>query len=195
MKYVLPFVIGMFLCVGAKSQINADYLADSYRINKNGMFVLSGFSIANITSSLIGLQNNNATNTAFHQMNIGWNGVNLILGASGLWQAYHPKNYSNATESMRFGLKTEQLFLVNAVLDIGYIAGGALVKETRYRNPSNWNQATGWGNAIMYNGSFLLAFDGVMYVLHHHHNKKIWNAMQQIQLGYLPNGFNLSVKF
>ncbi|MCU0441523.1 MAG: hypothetical protein MUE96_03920 [Bacteroidia bacterium] len=165
------------------------------QLQKVGMATLSSFAIANITVSAIGLSSENASNKAFHQMNIGWNSVNIILGASGLRQAYRTKPFTNDVQALKAGEKMETIFLVNAALDMAYIAGGAWIKETRYRNSAQWNQLTGWGNAVMYNGVFLLVFDGMMYALHRNNNEKLWQKLQTTQIGFSPNGFQCIVQF
>lgn len=193
-QYHLAFIFFIYSCF-ATAQSLTEYQTNNEHLQKFGMAALTGFALANITTSAIGLSSTNEANKAFHQMNIGWNGVNLILGASGLWQANRVKPFTNDVQALKAGEKMETIFLVNAALDIAYISGGALIKETRNRNTEQWNQQTGWGNAVMYNGAFLLVFDGVMYALHKNNNEKLWRKLQGIQLGYSPNGVQCIVKF
>lgn len=194
MKYiVLAFVIISWLPLNA--QTIEEFTRQFKHTQQSGMYVLSGFATTNIAVSAIGVSSENATNKAFHQMNIGWNGVNLVLGATGLIQLNRVKPFNNDVKALHAGERVETIFLVNAVLDIAYITGGAWLKETRYRNTSQWDNLTGWGNAVMYNGVFLLVFDGIMYSLHRYNNEKLWHKLQKVQLGYSPNGFKCIVKF
>lgn len=182
-------------CLLLKAQSVEQYSKKYHSFQRNGMYILTGFAGVNMIASSFSLSTSNNVNKSFHQMNIGWNGINILLGVVGLRKAYQAKPFTDKLEALKKGKKMETLFLVNTTLDIAYIVGGALVKETRYRNTEQWNQLTGWGNAIMYNGVFLFAFDGVMYALHKQHNQKLWAHLQAVEVGYSPNGFRCIVKF
>jgi hypothetical protein len=194
MKYFIVIFISIFVS-NIFCQTTADITQQCRRTQLNGMYALSGFAVSNIAVSTFSLGGSNNANQSFHQMNIGWNGVNLILGASGIWQQCKNKPATNLQEAIKQSIKTEKIFLTNAALDVAYIIGGFYVRETRYRQPEQWNQRTGWGNAIIYNGSFLLLFDGVMYAINRKYTNKLLSATRGIQIGFSNNSIHTVVKF
>jgi hypothetical protein len=68
--------------------------------------------------------------------------------------------------------KTEKIFLINTGLDIGYLAGGLLLRSTAKTNISKRDQFNGFGNSLLMQGGFLFVFDLTAYMIHNRHSKK-----------------------
>jgi len=115
-----------------------------------GMGTLNGWALANITTgSMLALQTDDPQQAAFHQMNAGWNTVNLALATTSL-----------ILDRPVAPQKVARMFWINTALDVGYMAGGLALRQRglRLEEPS----LVGWGESIFLQGSFLFVFDGVM---------------------------------
>jgi hypothetical protein len=65
-------------------------------------------------------------------------------------------------------LSTENLYLINAALDIGYIGGGILM--WRFSEKSKKPELLkGYGQSVILQGSFLLVFDLIIYGIQRNH--------------------------
>lgn len=115
-----------------------------------GMGTLNGWAMANIaTGSVLALTEEDPQRAAFHQMNAGWNTVNLALATASLLrdQPVEPS-------------KLAKVFWINTAVDVGYVAGGLLLRQQGVQQGRpEW---VGWGESIAVQGSFLFVFDGVM---------------------------------
>ena len=123
---------------------------DAERTLSAGMGTLNGWALANITTgTLLALQEDDPQQAAFHQMNAGWNTVNLALATTSLLR-------DRPVEPQ----KLARVFWINAGLDVGYMAGGLLLRQRGLSQERP--ELVGWGDAILLQGGFLLVFDGVM---------------------------------
>lgn len=112
------------------------------------MWALNGWALGNATS-LAGVMNADPQSASFHQMNVGWGLVNAGLASYGL-------SNNKPIEPQ----KLERIFWINSALDVVYIASGFWLRtEGEKRGNPQW---IGWGDSIMIQGGFLLAFDSVM---------------------------------
>jgi len=55
------------------------------------------------------------------------------------------------------------LLMINAGLDVAYIAGGFLMKEMAKTRPNKQDMLKGYGRSLILQGGFLLAFDIILY--------------------------------
>lgn len=108
----------------------------------------------------------------FHQMNVLWNTVNIGLAVPGYLKAKRANLSLSFAETIRMQHKTEKIFLINTGLDIGYMAGGLLLRSTAKTNISKRDQFNGFGNSLLMQGGFLFVFDLTAYVIHNRHSKK-----------------------
>lgn len=145
-------------------------LRSQFSINRAGMFVLGSWAIANIATGIAGHFLASGTRRAFHQMNAMWNTVNLAIAVAG---------YIGATgEPTRQGLaayeqllSAETIYLLNAGLDLGYMGAGAWMWERGLRVSSpTWR---GFGQSVMLQGAFLLAFDLAMWGVQRHNRSQL----------------------
>lgn len=110
---------------------------------------------------------------AFHQMNAMWNTVNLALALPGYIKAKKEIPTDNLQLSLRQQQNTEQAFLFNSGLDMAYITAGFLLRSMALHQQSKAAQWRGFGNGLVVQGTFLLAFDLTAYTLHRRHGRKL----------------------
>jgi hypothetical protein len=142
---------------------------------KTDMLVLGGWALGNMAVSGILLSNTkNGVTKGFHQMNIGWNAVNLTIAGFGYVAALKsdPSTF-DLFGSIDEHYKLQRLFIFNAGLDVGYIAAGAFLMERSKSRLKKPEQMKGFGQAVVVNGAFLFAFDLVNYFIQSGHNDKI----------------------
>ncbi|SDA95482.1 hypothetical protein SAMN03080617_04083 [Algoriphagus alkaliphilus] len=170
-------------------------LSDFNRIrldyNQKGMIILGSWAVGNMVWGGIGASQTFGQNKAFHQMNLYWNSVNLMIAGFGYWQATKevPGTDFWATVEAQQGI--EKVLLLNGALDVAYMAGGFFMKERGLRKGND--RLIGFGKSVILQGAFLLAFDGVMYGFHHVHGKELPDLVQNISLG--PTGVYFRMNF
>jgi hypothetical protein len=158
--------------------------------SKTDMMILGGWALGNMAVSGILLANTEGgVSKGYHQMNIGWNAVNLTIAGFGYLAAMK----SNPASFDLFGsidehYKLQKIFLFNAGLDVGYMAAGAYVIERSKSTLKNPEQIKGFGQAIIVNGAFLFVFDLANYFIQSGQNDKI-------RLLLTGNGMGLSFHF
>ncbi len=142
----------------------------SIKTNTTGMYVLGGWAIANIAGGAVGWANSSGSNMYFHQMNLFWNTVNLGIAGFALYNNLN-SNLSGLTDSMimQKHIKTENIYLFNAGLDVIYIGTGFLLKYLSTNNTKRKDILFGYGNSLIVQGSFLLVFDLIMWLTQHNH--------------------------
>ncbi|MGG9960473.1 DUF6992 family protein [Ferruginibacter sp. SUN106] len=168
--------------VGAQNTTLLSFEKKRVAADKTGMTVLGSWAAANMLVSTIALNSSNREAHYFNEMNIIWNGFNLSLATIGYLHARKSSfTNSNLTDVLKHQNKTEKTFLFNAGLDVAYVTGGALLKE-RSRRKTDPSRLTGYGNAVMVNGSFLFLFDLAMYLVHRQHGKQLNNFTNKLQV-------------
>ena len=157
--------------------------------NEKGMLILGGWAVGNMVWGGIAASQTSGQTKAFHQMNMYWNSVNLLIAGFGYWQATKESPGTDFWATIYAQQSVEKILLFNAALDIAYIAGGLYLKERGLR--INKDQFVGFGKSIILQGAFLLTFDAVMYTFQHVHAKELPQLVNQISLG--PTGFSLTI--
>ncbi|MFC5624545.1 DUF6992 family protein [Algoriphagus winogradskyi] len=157
--------------------------------NEKGMMILGGWAVGNMIWGGIAAGQTTGQTKAFHQMNLYWNTVNLVIAGFGYWQATKENAGTDFWSTMDAQQNMEKILLFNAALDIAYIAGGLYLKERGLRIDKD--KFVGFGKSIILQGAFLLTFDAVMYTFHHTHAKELPQIVNQISLG--PTGFNIRI--
>jgi hypothetical protein len=100
----------------------------------------------------------------FGQMNLFWNVVNLSIAGFALYGNYTTDaSMMNGQEMLAKHLKTENILLINSVLDVGYIGAGFLMRHLSAGSAKREDLLKGYGNSVIMQGAFLLVFDLVMY--------------------------------
>jgi hypothetical protein len=173
------FVILAISLAFAQETETIDFYNKSNKINTTGMYVLGGWAIANIASGAVGWANSTGSAKYFHQMNLFWNTVNLGIAGFAL--------YSNLTDNISIlssdemllkHTKTENLYLINAGLDVVYIGTGFLLKHLSVNNLNRQDLLKGYGNSIIMQGGFLMIFDLIMWGIQRNHKLDFLNGAE-----------------
>ncbi|MCK7526178.1 MAG: hypothetical protein MZV64_55535 [Ignavibacteriales bacterium] len=92
----------------------------------------------------------------FISLMLCWNVVNLGIAAFGYFNAVNsdPSSMTNLEIIKDFN-SLQNLLLLNAGLDVAYIATGFYLKE-RSKNSSSSERLRGYGNSLLLQGGFLL---------------------------------------
>ena len=139
------------------------------------MFTLGAWSLGNmaVNGTLLALRSNipsenRPSSYYFQQMNVFWNVVNLGLAAGGLYGAFteNPRGVP-LFETINQQASIERILLLNAGLDVAYIAAGAWMLERSKNANDNANLWQGYGQSLIFQGAFLLLFDVGVYAIHH----------------------------
>ncbi len=191
---LLSLIMGLALNAQIDSrQTLADFDAARLNLNKQGMQILGAWALLNIGWSASQLGQSNSIKQSYHQMNIGWNAVNLAIAGFGYYQSIQGLEWLSISESLQEQYAIEKILAVNAALDLAYVAGGLYLKEyaRRQDNPGRFD---GFGRAVMVNGAFLLTFDIIMYWVHKHHfNQDLLPVLDNLRLG--PQQVGLQINF
>lgn len=134
-------------------------------INRGGMGTLIGWAVANIGVGAVGWATTEGRWRAFHQMNVAWNAVNLGIGIAGyLGSSGASEPPGGPVDALDESRGIQQILLLNAGLDVAYVAGGGWLREVgRSRDEPSF---VGWGEGMMVQGAFLLGLDAVLWSLH-----------------------------
>ncbi len=157
--------------------------------NQKGMLILGSWAVGNMVWGGIGASQSSGEVKAFHQMNVYWNAVNLAIAGFGYWQATKEVPGNDFWATMEAQQSMEKILLVNAALDVAYMAGGLYLKERGMRKDND--RLIGFGKSVILQGAFLMAFDAVMYGFHHAHAGELPELVQNISLG--PTGFSINI--
>ena len=151
-----------------------DFYIKSNQINTTGMYVLGGWAVSNLAGGAIGWANSTGSAKYFHQMNVFWNTVNLGIAGFALYNnLYADINLLSADEMLSKHIKTENLYLINAGLDVVYIGTGFLLKHFSTTSPNKQDLLKGYGNSVILQGGFLMAFDLIMWGIQRNHRLEL----------------------
>ncbi len=157
--------------------------------NQKGMLILGSWAVGNMIWGGIGASQSMGENKAFHQMNLYWNSVNLIIAGLGYWQATKESPVTDFWQTMDAQNGIEKILLFNAALDLAYMGGGLYLKERGLRKSNE--RLIGFGKSVILQGAFLLVFDGIMYSFHSAHAKDLPGIVQNLSLS--PTGVALRI--
>lgn len=151
----------------------AEYNSQRNKTDEKLMLGLGGWATSNFIVSGIGWATvPDGEAHYFHQMNVMWNTVNLGLAIPGYIKARKANSSMSFAETIKAQQKTEKIFLINTGLDVGYMAGGLLLRSEARSNPKKQDKFNGYGNSLLLQGGFLFAFDLTAYIIHQRHAKK-----------------------
>jgi hypothetical protein len=166
-RFSLILLLFLFTAISSFSQeISRDFYSQSLRVNNAGMMVLGSWAVANIGGGAYGWARGSGDTKYFHQMNVFWNVVNLSIAGFALYNNYS-LDYSmmNTDELMKRHMNTEKILLINAGLDIGYMGAGLLMRHFSNTSAKRPDLLRGYGNSLLLQGGFLLAFDAILYLV------------------------------
>ncbi len=159
-------------------------------INSAGMLVLGSWAVGNILLGTYGNFSANGEAKYFHQFNAIWNSVNLGIAVFGYLnaQSSDPSSMTNFQILDEYN-SLQSFLLLNAGLDLAYIAVGAYLKE-RAKISSSSNRLRGYGNSLFLQGGFLLLFDITLYFIHQ--NNASVNLYPYLE-SFMKNGVGLTL--
>ena len=149
-------------------------------------FTLGGYALANIAASGIAATQTSGETRYFHRMGVYWNLVNLgIAGLGLLGSRKQQPGQESLDQAVRRHETMKQTLLLNAGLDVAYLAGGAYLIERANRptDTGNPDQLRGYGKAVMVQGGFLLAFDVVNYLIFKKRDKQEESLIKATESG------------
>ena len=191
MKKTLLFS-GLLLSQSIFGQVT-DFQKEFNSINENLMLSLGSYALANFAISGVAyFSSEDEYSKRYHEMNVMWNTVNMGLALPGYIKARRGGQPMTRAEMLKAQKKTESIFLINDVLDLGYIATGIWMREVAPNQLDQEDLFKGYGNSLILQGSFLLAFDAVAYYIHHNHGKKL-QAFEKVSLSSTQLGIGLRV--
>lgn len=131
-----------------------------YTYQKQAMPVLLGWSAGSILAGLLWMGSERKLWRGLGSQFLGWGAIDGLIAGFALRGAI--KNASrldsgaiSPVEHQRQWLQFERFVWLNVLLDLGYIAGGAWLRQRNPKDPQK--QGMGWG--IILQGGFLLAWD------------------------------------
>ena len=192
MKRKTLLFIGLLLSQSIFGQVT-DFQKEFNSINENLMLSLGSYALANFAISGVAyFSSEDEYSKRYHEMNVMWNTVNMGLALPGYIKARRGGQPMTRAEMLKAQKKTESIFLINDVLDLGYIATGIWMREVAPNQLDQEDLFKGYGNSLILQGSFLLAFDAVAYYIHHNHGKKL-PAFEKVSLSPTQLGIGLRV--
>lgn len=178
----------------AFAQESTNFFPKSNRINRTGMMVLGGWAIANMATGTYGSLKFSGEEKYFHQMNLMWNVVNAGIASYAIYQFYSTDFASYTTaQQLSKHIDTERLYLINAGLDVLYIAGGVILINASKRNEKRRDLLNGYGKSVILQGGFLLVFDLAMYFIQYNHRINFGTHIQTLNIN--PMGLSASITF
>ena len=178
--------------------------SESLAITRTGMYVLGGWAVANIAGGAYGWATATGSAKYFGQMNLFWNVINLSIAGIGLYSNQNTGISDLAVNEMISKLiKTENILLINAGLDVAYMGAGFLLRHYSSRSVNRHDMLKGYGNSVILQGAFLFVFDLALYGILHSHRLgagfEIASAITpgniNLQIGAGIQGFRLALNF
>lgn len=163
-------------------------------INETAMLVLGSWAAGNILVGTYGNFKSSGEAKYFQQFNAMWNVVNLGIAAFGYLNALNsdPTSMTNL-EILNDYNSLQSFLLLNAGLDVAYIATGFYLKE-RSKNSVSSERLRGYGNSLLLQGGFLLLFDVALYFIHQNNaNLNLYPHLESLLVGGIGIGINLKL--
>ncbi len=199
MKYLIIKSLATIFVIGLSSSFAQSITSKQLQgfqherndINQTAMLVLGSWAVGNILVGTYGNFKSNGEAKYFHHFNAMWNVVNLGIAAFGYFNAVNsnPATMTNL-EILKDYNSLQNFLLLNAGLDVAYIMTGFYLKE-RSKNSSSAERLKGYGNSLLLQGGFLLAFDVASYFIHQNNaNIHLYPQLESLLAGGIGFGIN-----
>lgn len=177
-KRLLSLLLMPMMYSSAQSYSLESYHNDGWRTNKTAMTVLGGWATSNIAVSGVLLGQHQGAERAFHQMNVGWNLVNLSIAGLGYWHSSRQlrRPPGSPGEILRQQQKIRQSLLFNAGLDLAYVTAGAWMMDRGVHANRPDARLEGFGKSLLLQGGFLFLFDLSFFLIHQRSDKKLFQS-------------------
>ena len=168
-----------------------DFYTQNIKINNTGMYILGSWAVLNIATGAYGWSEYSGDRMYFNQMNLFWNVVNVSIAGFALYSNYTGDiSGFSQQELMEKLVKTENILLINAGLDVGYIGTGFLLRHLSGKSDKRADLLKGYGSSLILQGGFLLVFDLVLYgVL----RADRMDFLNNVNMAMLPDGFMIGL--
>ncbi len=168
-----------------------------YAIAKTGFTVLGSWAAINIGAGILGQKHSSGERKQFYRANTIAGLVDMAFAGIGYFASKRMAGKPhNAVETFKKQEFAEKLFLFSVGLDIGAIAYGLYTKERANKftgEKRDWLKAA--GKALILHGAFLIAFDGILYILQAKNGSRLHRTLQNLSLQTNENGFGVSYRF
>lgn len=191
-------LIILFIFVSIPFAFSQDYQSfynHSLQINTVGMYTLGGWAVTNMVTGAIGWKQKTGATQYFYQMNFFWNVVNLGIAGYALYNnSVTDFSTWNSETIMDKHIQSENLYLINAGLDIVYMGTGMFLRHISKNKTKNKDLLKGYGNSVVLQGAFLFMFDLVMFGIQHQHQIQFLNS-NDLSLAVNPQAVSLKFIF
>lgn len=162
---ILTLIILAQITLQAQESPLLEFNEGRIKHQKSAMLVLGSWAVGNIALGSILQGSAQGETKYFHQMNAGWNLVNLGIAAAGYFAiARTDLSQLDLAGSLSEYHRFQKLLLFNGGLDLAYVAGGFYMIERSKRPGTNRpERLAGFGKSIILQGAFLFAFDLTAY--------------------------------
>ena len=189
---IIAFIFILFIPSGL-AQGHQEFFSRSLDINRSGMYFLGGWALSNMAVGTYGWIRYEGDTKYFQQMNAAWNLVNAAIATYALFNiAGTNVSLMTDNEIMRRQIRSENIFLINAGLDLLYMAGGAWMIHASSQREKHRDLLKGYGQAVILQGAFLFVFDLVKFGIQYSHRQ---NFISELNLGLTPNGVGMMIHF
>lgn len=183
--------------IGVDAQTNENLMSfNEMRLErqKTGMWVLGAWALGNIGTGIALSSRRDGSAKYFHQMNAGWNLVNLGIASMGYLAAVRTDPSAGGLyESVQSQYQIQKILLLNTGLDVAYMAGGAYLIERSKNDRKNPDRLKGFGQSILLQGGFLFVFDLAQYAWLASSNETLKTLLGS--MGPTPDGIGLTLRF
>ncbi|MBO0356871.1 hypothetical protein J0X19_02840 [Hymenobacter sp. BT186] len=147
---------------------------------ERGMAVLGAWALLNLLISGYQVNRSGVRTEAvyFHQMNLGWNFVNVALAVWGMLRA-QPNHVGGLTlpDSLTAQFTFEKILLFNAGLDVAYVCIGSWLRARAASADRLPERLLGFGRSLWLQGGFLFVFDVSFYLVYHQQASRLLNLL------------------
>ena len=195
-KTIIFILTGLLMCGKMNGQnLNWDSLNKRrLELNRQHLYILGAWGAANVIQGSISASNSTGSTRYFHQMNAYWNGVNVAIAGLGLLGLkYQLKQSFGPAQMIQEQRALEKFLLLNTGLDAAYISTGLYLRERGLRLNNDRNK--GFGNSLIFQGSFLLVLDLVQYFAHEKNGRALQDQVNKLQWNVGAGGVGLTYRF
>jgi hypothetical protein len=174
---------GLVMLSMAQSTDAERFFKQNQQIRKKGMLVLGSWAAGNMIVGGIGTATTDGTTRYFHQMNVGWNAVNLAIAGLGYWGAAKEQAPENHYLLAKHHFDFQKVLLFNAGIDLAYMTAGAWLIQRAQLDALQADQLRGFGQSLILQGAFLFVFDLSMATILAKQNPRLAPLLSHLQIG------------
>lgn len=160
----LLFSLKPLLAQSKEIASNAVETANFIDFQKKAMWTLGSWSAAHAVVSSVGLLANSESE-AFHQMNLSWSAVNLLIALPALHSLYNTEQvYNSPSDLERERHQFSKVLALNTGLDVAYMTTALFLYSAPASENATVEMNRGFAQALLLQGGFLFVFDLILYI-------------------------------